>query len=233
MYLDLADFFNFILFIHIANNITKPFIIIWLYEDTLNKFNPFPNIPIIPTPIHVPTIEPEPPIILVPPSTTAAIASNSAPSPTVGEPDAKRDDSIIPANAVSSPASAYTFTITLFTFTPHNLAASSFPPTACTWRPKLVLFNRKCPAITTIIIIITGIGIGPIYPLPSILNASVFTDIGLPPVNTKLAPLIIVNMAKVTMNGGSFCVEIIAPFMTPKIVPIANASIIPTHIGAL
>ncbi len=42
------------------------------------------------------------------------------------------------------------------------------------------------------------------YPLPIILKASVFTDIGLPPVNTKLKPLIIVSIANVTMNGGKF-----------------------------
>ena len=84
----------------------------------------------ISTPIRVPPSLPEPPDMEVPPTTTAAIASISAPSPEVQVPEYRRDAMVMPARPAIRPLKLNTTNLTLAVLIPENLAAVSLPPTA-------------------------------------------------------------------------------------------------------
>ena len=75
-------------------------------------------------------IFPFPPVKLVPPSTTAAIASSSYPSPAVGCAEYNLEVIITPATAANIPLIVYTAIFILSVLSPDNLAASSFDPNA-------------------------------------------------------------------------------------------------------
>ena len=89
-------------------------------------------IPITIAPNTVPLIRPFPPVIDVPPSTHAAIASNSYPLPTDGCPEYILEQRTSPAKAASAPESVNTIISIFLIGTPDNLAASLFPPIAYT-----------------------------------------------------------------------------------------------------
>ncbi|MNC64325.1 hypothetical protein D3C75_1145130 [compost metagenome] len=59
--------------------------------------------PMMSAPIRVPMMRPLPPIRLVPPSTTAAMASSSYPMPAVGWAEERREVTMRPARADSMP----------------------------------------------------------------------------------------------------------------------------------
>ena len=80
--------------------------------------------------------------------------------------------------------------------------------------------------IAIIIVIITGIGINPSLPFPILTKASGNFDIGVPSVNTKVAPLNIVIVAKVTMNACNFPFDTNKPFINPTAIPITATTII-------
>jgi hypothetical protein len=75
-------------------------------EETAIKFSPLRSTPIINVPNNVPNNQPSPRSNDVPPSATAAIASNSMPIPAVGWPALRRLASRRPARPAMAPASA-------------------------------------------------------------------------------------------------------------------------------
>src|SRR5215216_6593783 len=90
------------------------------------------------TPTTVPTIVPMPPKRLVPPMTTAAIASRlSVEWPPIVV-VAKRASDMKPASPASVPAIAYTLMRWASTLMPARRDASSFDPIAYVYRPKRV-----------------------------------------------------------------------------------------------
>src|SRR5699024_12790232 len=103
----------------------------------------------------------------------------------------------MPANI---PAIIYTETITLLTRIPDACAASSFPPTAYTYRPNVVLFNRNKDIRNTSSNIITGKGIPNILKVLIELNDDYKQEIGIPPLITIATPLAIVIILNLTMN---------------------------------
>ena len=84
----------------------------------------------IKTPTIVPHSLPFPPDKLVPPITTAAIASSSYETPACGKPADTRDDKIIAAKPDNKPHIVYTKIFTFFTLIPDTKAACSLPPIA-------------------------------------------------------------------------------------------------------
>ena len=98
--------------------------------DTLSILSPFFNVLIIKAPSIVPKIDPEPPIRLAPPITTAATASISYPVPSVGCAEISLDARRIPEIAHRKPLNPYTNNFTLSTFTPESFEAASLLPTA-------------------------------------------------------------------------------------------------------
>ena len=104
------------------------------------------------TPNTVPEILPEPPAILVPPRTTAAIASISALSPAVCVPENRREDEIIPAREARILLYTNTNNVTTFVLTPEYAAACILPPVARMWRPSCVRFRITAVRATTITI---------------------------------------------------------------------------------
>ena len=75
-------------------------------------------------------IFPLPPVKLVPPSTTAAIASSSYPSPAVGCAENNLEVIIIPATDANIPLIVYTAIFILSVLSPDYFATSSFDPKA-------------------------------------------------------------------------------------------------------
>ncbi|BAK79786.1 hypothetical protein MOUSESFB_0644 [Candidatus Arthromitus sp. SFB-mouse-Yit] len=74
------------------------------------------------------------------------------------------------------------------------------------------------------IVIITGIGINPIFPLPIFTKVSDNFDIGVPFVNTNVAPLNIVIVASVTINACNLPFDINIPFINPITIPVIAAT---------
>jgi len=72
--------------------------------------------------------EPRPPIRLVPPITTAAITTSSAPIPALGSAASSREHCIIPASPASSPSTANTLIFRGRVSTPARRIASSLVP---------------------------------------------------------------------------------------------------------
>src|SRR5882757_3799339 len=87
-----------------ASMITPALTICCQYEETPSKSRPLFITPMIRAPVNVPIIPPTPPLRLVPPITTAAIASSSYPVPPTGDPAITREDRIIPARPDKRPA---------------------------------------------------------------------------------------------------------------------------------
>ena len=87
------------------------------------RFIPFFRTPITIAPITVPAIVPRPPFILVPPRTTAEIASISAPSPNVIIAVNVRPTVRIPARDASKALYINTKNVTYFTLIPEYSAA--------------------------------------------------------------------------------------------------------------
>ncbi|MBA7591053.1 hypothetical protein ES708_33202 [subsurface metagenome] len=81
-------------------------------------------------PITVPPMLPTPPVILVPPITTAAIESNSAPRPISFDALPIRARSITAANPQQKPHIVYINNLCLFVLIAANFVASSLPPMA-------------------------------------------------------------------------------------------------------
>ena len=90
-------------YVNIASNITIPFTTVCQKEFTFIRLSPLLKIPMISAPTKVPPSFPYPPDIDVPPTTTAAMASISAPSPAVGCPEYIREAKITPARPAISP----------------------------------------------------------------------------------------------------------------------------------
>ena len=105
---------------------------------TPSRLSPFCSTAMKSTPSVVPTRELCPPRNEVPPSSTAAITSSSMPAPISGEPAWMRPTNRIAASPTSTPLTANTAIRTRSTVMPDSRAACSLPPTAYTWRPKLV-----------------------------------------------------------------------------------------------
>ena len=84
----------------------------------------------ISTPIKSPPTEPVPPKNEVPPSTAAAMASVSYPSPVDGCPDASRDARTTPQKPARIPLIVHTRILIFFTLIPEKRADTSLPPTA-------------------------------------------------------------------------------------------------------
>ena len=80
-----------------------PLITIWVNEDTPARFITLLRIEMIATPPMVPPIPPRPPVRAVPPRTTAAIESQSKPTPESGSPAPMRIDMATPARAARKP----------------------------------------------------------------------------------------------------------------------------------
>ncbi|BAK81825.1 hypothetical protein RATSFB_1263 [Candidatus Arthromitus sp. SFB-rat-Yit] len=78
--------------------------------------------------------------------------------------------------------------------------------------------------IKTTMVIIRGIGIIPIFPLPIFTKASDNFDIGVPFVNTRVAPLNIVMVASVTINACNLPFDINTPLINPIIIPVIDAT---------
>ena len=85
-----------------------PFTTFWIYGDTFIRLRPLLSTPSIIAPTSVPTMAPRPPEIAAPPSTTAAMASSSKPSPALGCPLIRREVSTSPASAAVRPLITYT-----------------------------------------------------------------------------------------------------------------------------
>ena len=84
-------------------------------------------------------IVPRPPNRLVPPITAAAIEySRIVPPPVDVSTDDSREASTMPPNAAIVEEIMNTMITTRETLMPARRAASTLPPTAYTWRPKLV-----------------------------------------------------------------------------------------------
>src|SRR5918992_402402 len=120
--------------------------------------NPFCSVAKKRTPTAVPPTPPMPPAKLVPPSSTAAAASKSTASPTCGLAAPIRAVCSTPATPASRPEIAYTATIVRFTLMPESRAASAFPPTAYTSRPKYVDRCTKSATANVSTISHTGYG---------------------------------------------------------------------------
>ena len=95
-----TDHFAFLLLrrksTYTASRITAPLIMYCQSEFTPIRFRPLVRIPMISAPINVPPRRPEPPDMEVPPTTTDAMASISAPSPDVQVPEYRRDAIVTP-----------------------------------------------------------------------------------------------------------------------------------------
>ena len=78
----------------------------------------------------MPVIVPLPPAVLVPPITTAAIASNSNPAPALGWPVVILEANKMPAKPANKPEIEYTDNFTRSILIPEALAACSLPPMA-------------------------------------------------------------------------------------------------------
>lgn len=110
-------------------------------------------------PITVPVIVPTPPIKLVPPIITDAIASSSKPVPRLGEAPFNLDANKIPEAELKTPVITKTLTFALRILIPESQATFSLPPIAYNLRPNFVL-RRIYTNINTITEkIATGIGI--------------------------------------------------------------------------
>ena len=82
----------------------------------------------IKTPTKVPHIRPRPPLMLVPPNATEAMASSSNPSPRVGCAEESLDNRIIPDSAAMHPDIAYAASLVRPVFTPASLAEVALLP---------------------------------------------------------------------------------------------------------
>ena len=91
-------------------------------------FKIFATNPTIRAPMIIPTNEPSPPYILVPPSTTAMITSNSNPAPTLGVPDPSLEARVTPAKAERVPTRMYKVETIAPILTPESCAATLFAP---------------------------------------------------------------------------------------------------------
>ena len=83
-------------------------------------------------PTTVPQMVPSPPIRLVPPRTTAAIASSSNPTPVFGCAELSRAARTRPASPARTPPRTYTRIWIPARLIPASRAASALPPTAYT-----------------------------------------------------------------------------------------------------
>jgi hypothetical protein len=90
------------------------------------------------TPQTVRQIAPRPPSTLVPPTTTAAKANKTIPSPSSAWPCAVRDATSAPAIPAANPAATNAAALTARTSIPDIRAASELPPTANSQRPNFV-----------------------------------------------------------------------------------------------
>ncbi len=101
------------------------------------------------TPRNDRTTDPWPPIRLVPPMTTAAIAASSRPMPPLGSAEDSRATWKTAPSAASVPEMTNVASRIRRVARPANLAAGSFEPTATRWRPQTVRVSRTWPIRTT------------------------------------------------------------------------------------
>ena len=134
------------------------------------RFIKFLMIPMIREPTIVFRMFPTPPLILVPPTITAVIASISIPSPAAGCPELIRAISRIPARPVQTPPNAQAKNLERFTRIPDASAAAWFPPIAYSDLPIGVHARIRYVMASTRIMITTGNGRNPRYPCPRKLN---------------------------------------------------------------
>src|SRR3972149_2122155 len=206
-----------------ARRITTPTITCCTYVSTLLRWPPFRTTPINNEPISVPITVPRPPKRLVPPTTTAAITSSSYINPEFGWAEFPLDASRIPLSDARTPEMMYTCIRMRLVSIPASLAASTFPPTAYTYRPNRVCVRTKWAAPNTTSMMMVGMGISAIRPRASTANPSGSSQMGRPSVTTNAAPRQIVIRASVTMNGvmRNFVTKMPAapPVNTPNINP--------------
>src|SRR5690554_6055260 len=105
---------------------------------TLSRPRPKVTRPMIRAASTTPMIEPAPPRMETPPSTTMVIASSSQPSAIEGRVEPSRAVSSTAAMPLISPVRQNRINLILSTRTPENRAATSLLPMAKTRRPKLV-----------------------------------------------------------------------------------------------
>jgi hypothetical protein len=97
------------------------------------------------TPQSVPATDPSPPVSRVPPTTTAAIAVSSQPTPSAGWPAPYWAASSTPAIPARPPLMAYTSSLTRSTRRPISRAVSSWSPMASTCRLNGVRPSTRTP----------------------------------------------------------------------------------------
>ena len=153
------------------------------YDDTPIRLRPFEMIPMTMAPNTVPLILPLPPVIEVPPSTQAAMASSSYPLPTEGWPEYILEQSTSPANAERSPDIVNTMISIFLIGTPESLAASRLPPIAYTYVPNFVLLRMKLNSMMSTTMYTTGSGITlNRYPVPISMKSLLVIRVDCPPV---------------------------------------------------
>ena len=94
-------------------------------------------------PMIEPTTVPTPPETAAPPMKTAAMASSSQPTPSLGPDAVERATNIMPARAARTDMFIMTRKLTFLALTPDSSAACLLPPTAYTWRPTTVRLEMK------------------------------------------------------------------------------------------
>eukprot|EP01022_Parablepharisma_sp_SALTPOND_P020740 TRINITY_DN385_c0_g1_i13.p1 TRINITY_DN385_c0_g1~~TRINITY_DN385_c0_g1_i13.p1 ORF type:complete len:868 (-),score=317.47 TRINITY_DN385_c0_g1_i13:3732-6335(-) len=175
--------------------------------------------PMMSAPTTVPQIVPTPPIRLVPPSTTAAIASSSQPLPQLPLAPYRRLADIAPASPENRPLMAYTNSSTRPTRMPVRRAACRLPPMAQMCMPSTVLRRMTQDSSTTATATQISQGTCRKSPLPihSKLGISLLST-EVPSASRQAAPRKAVIVPSVTTKA----LMLRKATMAPLIMPITN-----------